>query len=92
MYRPALLLLGSPLEVVGALAVSLVLVICFASAFEGWMATRLNTAARVLLLGAALALIPPHLVANLCAGAVAAGIFLWQAKSRNGGVLLSPQR
>ena len=78
VYRPALLLFGDPLSVVWAVAACSVLVMCLAAAFEGWMLTRLPMAARVLLLGAALALIPPNVVANLVALVTVGVVFVLQ--------------
>jgi TRAP transporter 4TM/12TM fusion protein len=82
VYRPALLLFGSPLEIVWALAASAVLVACLASALEGWMLKRLNILQRILLFGAGIALIPPNLLANAAAVILAGLVFLWQAKRR----------
>ena len=92
VYRPALLLFGGPLDILWALFASLVLVVCFATAFEGWMLRRLSMPQRILLLGAGCALIPPHLVANVVALVVVAGILLWQLRyaRRSGDVTAVP--
>jgi TRAP transporter 4TM/12TM fusion protein len=82
VYRPALLLFGSPVEIIWALAASAGLVFCLASALEGWMLNRLNIFARLLLLGVGIALIPPILPINIGAGILASLILLWQAKRR----------
>jgi TRAP transporter 4TM/12TM fusion protein len=71
VYRPALLLLGSPLEILWALVACLILVVCLAAAFEGWLLVRLTRVERFALLGAGIALIPPVALANLVALAVA---------------------
>jgi TRAP transporter 4TM/12TM fusion protein len=80
VYRPALLLFGSPVEIIWALAASAVLVACMASALEGWMLKRLNVLKRILLLGAGIALIPPNPWANAGAVVLAGLVLLWQAK------------
>ncbi len=82
VYRPALLMLGGPLDVLWALVACLILVACLASALEGWMLTALRPEERLALLGAGLALIPPHLPANLVAFAVTGAIFLRQRRGR----------
>ncbi len=74
VYRPALLLLGGPLEILWALAASLLLVVCLAATFEGWLLVRLSRPERLALLGAGVALIPPVALANLVALAVAAAV------------------
>ena len=78
VYRPGLLLIGSPLEITWAIAASVVIAACLAAALEGWMVTRLSMPLRLLLLCAGLALVPPDVVVNLCGVAVAGGILLWQ--------------
>jgi TRAP transporter 4TM/12TM fusion protein len=82
VYRPALLLFGGPLDVLWALAACVSLAFCLAAAFEGWMFRRLPLPARVLLVGAGFAFIPPQVVANLAALVVVAGIVLWQVHQR----------
>jgi TRAP transporter 4TM/12TM fusion protein len=82
VYRPALLLFGSPLEIIWALAASAVLVACLASALEGWLLKRLNIMQRIVLFGAGLALIPPNPWANAGAVVLAGLVLLWQAKRR----------
>jgi TRAP transporter 4TM/12TM fusion protein len=82
VYRPALLLFGSPLEIIWALAATAIMVFCLASALEGWMLKRLGVLPRLLLLGAGIALIPPNLLANAGAGIVAGLVLLWQVKGR----------
>jgi len=80
VYRPALLLFGGPLDVLWAVAACVLLALCLASAFEGWMLRRLSVPLRVLLLGAGLALIPPHPVANAASVAAVAAIALRQRR------------
>jgi TRAP transporter 4TM/12TM fusion protein len=82
VYRPALLLFGSPMEIIWALAASAVLVVCLASALEGWMLKRLNILKRILLFGAGIALIPANLLVNAGAIILASLILLGQAKRR----------
>lgn len=82
VYRPALLLFGSPAEIVWALAASAVLVFCLASALEGWMVKRLNIFERLLLAAAGIALIPPNLWINAGAVIVAGLVLLWQVRSQ----------
>jgi TRAP transporter 4TM/12TM fusion protein len=84
VYRPALLLFGSPVEIVWALAASAIMVFCLASALEGWMLRRLGILSRVLLLGAGIALIPPNLLANIIAFVLVGLVWLWQVRSRRG--------
>jgi len=80
VYRPALLLFGSPVEIIWALAASAILVFCLASALEGWMLKRLNIFARILLVCAGIALIPPNLLVNAGAVIVAGLVLLWQVR------------
>jgi TRAP transporter 4TM/12TM fusion protein len=80
VYRPALLLFGSPLEIIWALAASAVLVVCLASALEGWMIKRLNIFERLLLFVAGIALIPPSLLVNAGAVILAGLVLLWQLR------------
>jgi TRAP transporter 4TM/12TM fusion protein len=83
VYRPALLLFGSPVEIVWALAASAILVFCLASALEGWMLKRLGILQRILLLAAGIALIPPNLLANVGAVIVAGLVLLWQVRGKH---------
>jgi TRAP transporter 4TM/12TM fusion protein len=78
VYRPALLLFGSPLEIIWALAALCILVFCLSSALEGWMLNRLNVPKRLLLFGAGIALIPPNLLVNTIAVILASLVLLWQ--------------
>jgi TRAP transporter 4TM/12TM fusion protein len=80
VYRPALLLFGSPIEIIWALAACLLLTVCLASAFEGWMLKRLNIISRVLLVIAGIALIPPNLQLNISGVVIAGLVFLWQLR------------
>ncbi len=82
VYRPALLFFGGPFDVLWAVVVCVILVICLAAAFEGWMMGWLPGVARLLLAGAGLMLIPPNLVANTVALIIVSGIVLWQMKER----------
>jgi TRAP transporter 4TM/12TM fusion protein len=90
VYRPALLLFGGPLDVLWALAACVVLAVCLASAFEGWMLRRLPFPARLLLVGAGLALIPPHAVANVIALAVVVAVVVLQLRERVPGAADEP--
>jgi TRAP transporter 4TM/12TM fusion protein len=83
VYRPALLLFGSPVEIIWALAASVVLVVCLASALEGWMLKRLGILQRILLLGAGIALIPPNLLVNAVAIVPAGLVLLWQVRGKH---------
>jgi len=78
VYRPALLLFGSPLEIVWALVATAIMVVCLASALEGWILKRLGVLPRLLLLGAGIALIPPNLLANVAAVILTGLVWLWQ--------------
>lgn len=82
VYRPALLLFGSPVEIIWAVAASAALVVCLASALEGWMLKRLNILQRILLLGAGIALIPPNLWVNVGAVVLASLILVWQGTAK----------
>ena len=81
VYRPALLLFGTPLEILWAVGACVVLALCLASALEGWMFRRLNLPLRLLLLGSGLALIPPHPIANIVAFVAVLSIVIWQLKA-----------
>jgi len=67
VYRPALLMFGSPVEIIWAIVACTLLAIFLASALEGWLLKRLNIPERILLFGAAIALIAPNLPVNLAA-------------------------
>jgi TRAP transporter 4TM/12TM fusion protein len=83
VYRPALLLFGSAVEIIWALAASTILVFCLASALEGWMFKRLGILQRIMLLGAGIALIPPNLLVNAGAVIMAGLILLWQVRGKH---------
>jgi TRAP transporter 4TM/12TM fusion protein len=83
-YRPALLLIGGPLEIVWALVASAIMVFCLASALEGWMLRHLGILPRVLLLGAGIALIPPNLLVNIIAVVLVGLVWLWQVRGKRG--------
>ena len=78
VYRPALLMFGSPVEIIWAMVACTLLAILLASALEGWFFERLSIAERILLGGTALALIPPNLPVNLAAVTLAILILLRQ--------------
>ncbi len=82
VYRPALLMFGSPVEIIWALVACTILTISLASALEGWLFKRLNIPERLLLIGAALALIPPDLPVNIVAVSLISLIWLRQWSSR----------
>jgi TRAP transporter 4TM/12TM fusion protein len=82
VYRPALLLFGSPIEIIWALTACLLLTICLASAFEGWMLKKLNIGMRALLIVAGVGLIPPNLQVNIGGVVIAALVFLWQLRKK----------
>lgn len=82
VYRPALLMFGSPVEIIWALVACTILTISLASALEGWLFKRLNIPERLLLVGAALALIPPDLPVNIVAVSLISLIWLRQWSSR----------
>jgi TRAP-type uncharacterized transport system fused permease subunit len=65
IYRPALLMMGSPLEIMLALIVGIAVIVCMASALEGQLLKKLNNFERLLLLVAALAFVAPILPLNL---------------------------
>lgn len=87
VYRPALLLFGSPPEIIWALAAAAIMVFCLASALEGWMLRRLGVLPRVLLLVAGMALIPPNLLANIVAIVLVGLVWLWQVRSKRSAVI-----
>ena len=82
VYRPALLLFGTPMEITWALSASAILVVCLASALEGWMLKRLNIFERLLLFGAGIALILPNPLVNVGAVIVAGLVLLWQIRGK----------
>jgi TRAP transporter 4TM/12TM fusion protein len=91
VYRPALLMFGSPLEVVWALAASAILVFCLASALEGWMFKRLGVLQRILLSAAGIALIPPNPLVNIGAVIMAGLVLLWQVRKKHNPESLGKQ-
>jgi TRAP transporter 4TM/12TM fusion protein len=82
VFRPALLLFGSPTEVAWALVASILLTVCLAAALEGWMFKKMSTLERLALVGAGIALIPPNLPINIGATILAAFVFLWQLRGK----------
>lgn len=73
IYQPALLLRGSPAEVVLASVTAVIGVAALAIGIEGWFRARLPVWGRIMLLAAALLLIDPGLVTDLCGLALIAG-------------------
>ncbi|MFC1867947.1 TRAP transporter permease [Thermodesulfobacteriota bacterium] len=83
LYRPALLMVGRPMEVLLALIVGIVVVASLASALEGWMLRKLNIYLRILLFVAAFALIPPKLLINIGAIILIGLILLLQTRKKS---------
>jgi TRAP transporter 4TM/12TM fusion protein len=85
VYRPALLIVyGTPLEILLAVAVSLATVFCISVAAEGYLASRMGIPSRILLFAAGLVLIPPNVSLNIAAVVVAILVVLWNVR----GVLI----
>lgn len=82
VYRPALLMIGSPVEILLALVVGIIVVTSLASALEGWLLTRLNMLQRVLLIMGGIALIPSHFFMNIGAIILLGLVLTWQAKGK----------
>ncbi|MDP2646335.1 MAG: TRAP transporter fused permease subunit [Desulfobacterales bacterium] len=82
VFRPALLMIGSPVEILVALAVGMAVITALASALEGWLLTRLNGLQRLLLATGAVGLIPLHLAMNIGAILLLGLVLVWQVRHR----------
>jgi TRAP transporter 4TM/12TM fusion protein len=82
VYRPALLMIGSPVEILLAFFVGIIVVAALASALEGWMLIRLNVFQRVLLTLGAIALIPSNFLMNVGAIVFMGLVLIWQGKGK----------
>ena len=76
VYGPALLLLGEAGETAVALASALAGVVALAAGLHGYLLARLHPAERLVLVGAALALIQPGLTTDLVGGGLVAAVLL----------------
>ena len=65
VYGPALLMIGTPLEVIEATVTSLVGCFFLAAGLEGWLVEKINIPCRILALGAAFCCIASGLVTDL---------------------------
>jgi TRAP transporter 4TM/12TM fusion protein len=91
VFSPALLLMGSPAEVVQAMITAMVAAILLGVALVGYLFRGLDTTKRVLFAVAALALfIPAHgqfgsfgLISDALGGSLAAILFFWEWRSRS---------
>ena len=83
VYSPALLMIGSVTDILVATLTAAVGVICLAAGLQGWLRRAATPVERVLLLGAALALISPGLYTDLTGGALLAIVlFLQNARGK----------
>lgn len=65
VYGPALLMIGTPLEIIEATVTSLVGCFFLAAGLEGWLVEKINIPCRILALGAAFCCIASGLVTDL---------------------------
>ncbi|MEE8117565.1 MAG: TRAP transporter fused permease subunit [Gemmatimonadales bacterium] len=86
IYGPPLLLVGSPIVVLGTAATAAVGVTALAAATVGFMRRRLAAWERTLLLAAALSLLWPGIVTDVAGVAIVAFSFLrqWRRRADNG--------
>lgn len=85
VYRPGVLLIGTPIEVISAIAVAMAAVFTLSLVFTGYFVRGLGYISRSVLLGAGLALVVPWLWWNIAGGvtvAVVCGYQLWRFRDR----------
>jgi len=78
MYRPALILEGSPFDIAWATAMACAAVICMASCFEGYLRGLLSSWERVALAFAAMGFIYPAWWGDIFGVSILAAIYIYQ--------------
>lgn len=77
-YHPALLMMGTPLEIALAIVFALIGMFCVASGFSGYLVKPANWIQRGMLLGAAVALFVQSFLAIVVGLALVVIVLLWQ--------------
>ncbi len=84
VYNPALLMIGTPLQIILGLITGLILLFALGAAFEGWILIRATWWERIMLIAGALTLVSPDLL-TLTIGystiAAALLLHLWRKRS-----------
>lgn len=75
IYEPAILLIGTPLEIVKATAILFVGTFLLAAGMAGYLETPLNNIERAILIGAAMFMIIPETITDIIGIAVGGGMF-----------------
>ena len=86
IYRPGLLFVGTPLQIILGIAVGFVAISCLASALEGYLLRPLHFVERSSLFVAALAIIPQHLSANIGSIILMFLVLSWQLLGKKGSI------
>lgn len=81
-YRPGMVLRGSLPEIMVAVVIGVIMVICMASALEGWLLRKLSLLERALMAGVCATLVVPHTLINSAAIIIFAFVVLWQVIER----------
>jgi TRAP transporter 4TM/12TM fusion protein len=78
VYKPELLLHGTPLSIVWTLITCIIAIGCLAVALEGWLFTHINVFERVLLIATSIAFIAPSIKTTIAGFAVLAIVIIIQ--------------
>lgn len=81
-YNPALILIGTPVEIVLATVTAIIGVLALAVGIEGYLFTRANWLQRVLAVGSGLTLIVPGLLTDSIGFGLLVVVVLWQWVSK----------
>lgn len=82
IYNPALILIGTPVEIALAVATAIVGVIALSIGIEGYLLYRLGWLTRILALGAGLAMLVPGLLSDAVGITLLALLVLWHCIRR----------
>ncbi len=78
IYRPALLLHGDLISILEAFIYGILIIICFASAFEGWFFTKLDFFQRILLISSGLGFMSINTFFNILSVISLGIVLIWQ--------------
>ena len=82
IYEPALLMIGTWPQIIGAFATASCGILLFASGLHGYFITAANGWQRVLLIAGGLLLIDPGLITDIIGAVIAAVVTCWQLLTR----------
>jgi TRAP transporter 4TM/12TM fusion protein len=82
IYEPALLMIGTWPQIIGAFATASCGILLFASGLHGYFITAANGWQRVLLIAGGLLLIDPGLITDIVGAVIAAVVIFWQLLTR----------